>query len=99
MDLAIWVCWALIFCRSNFFKIVINWLAALFGYAILTIVAWIFIWVIQYVIIGGEPFFGHDSIYGVPAKIAEVALLGLLWSDKPYGIFLPSLPALQTKRG
>ena len=56
---------------------------ALFGYAILTIVAWIFIWVIQYVIIGGEPFFGHDSIYGVPAKLVELALLGLLWSDKP----------------
>jgi hypothetical protein len=55
----------------------------LFGYTILTIVAWIFIWVIQYVIIGGEPFFGHDSLYGVPAKIAEVALLGLLWSEKP----------------
>ncbi len=55
----------------------------LFGYTILTIAAWIFIWVIQYVIIGGEPFFGHDSIYGVPAKIAEIALLGLLWSEKP----------------
>jgi hypothetical protein len=55
----------------------------LFGYIILTIVAWIFIWVIQYVIIGGEPFFGHDSIYGVPAKTAEVILLGLLWSEKP----------------
>jgi hypothetical protein len=55
----------------------------LFGYAILTIVAWIYIWVIQYVIIGGEPFFSHDSIYGVPAKIAEVALLVLLQSDKP----------------
>jgi hypothetical protein len=55
---------------------------ALFGFAILTIAAWVFIWVIQYVIIAGEPFFGHDSIYGVPAKIAEVALLGLLWSEK-----------------
>lgn len=56
---------------------------ALFGYVILTIVAWIFIWVIQYVIISGEPFFGHDSLYGVPAKIAEVILLVLLWPDKP----------------
>lgn len=55
----------------------------LFGYVILTIVAWFYIWVIQYVIIGGEPFFGHDSIYGVPAKLAELALLYLLWSDKP----------------
>ena len=55
----------------------------LFGYIILTIVAWIFIWVIQYVIIGVEPFFGHDSIYGVLARITEVALLVLLWSEKP----------------
>jgi hypothetical protein len=54
-----------------------------FGYVILTIVAWFYIWVIQYVIIGGEPFFGHDSIYGVPAKLVELALLYLLWSDKP----------------
>lgn len=52
------------------------------GYTILTIAAWVFIWVIQYVIINGEPFFGHDSIYGVPAKIAEVILLVLLRSDK-----------------
>jgi len=56
---------------------------ALFGYTILTIAAWIFIWVIQYVIIQGMPFFSHDAIYGVPAKIAEVALLSLLWSEKP----------------
>jgi len=54
----------------------------LFGYTILTIAAWIFIWVIQYVIIGGEAFFAHDSLYGVPSKIAEVVMLGLLWSDK-----------------
>jgi len=54
-----------------------------FGYVILTIVAWFYIWVIQYVIIGGQPFFSHDSIYGVPAKLAELALLYLLWSDKP----------------
>jgi hypothetical protein len=52
------------------------------GYVVLTIAAWVFIWVIQYVIINGEPFFGHDSIYGVPAKIAEVILLVLLRSDK-----------------
>jgi hypothetical protein len=55
----------------------------LFGYVILTIVAWIWIWVIQYVIIGGENFFAHDSLYGVPAKISEVIILFLLWSDKP----------------
>jgi len=55
----------------------------LFGYVILTIAAWIFIWVIQYVIINGVPFFSHDSLYGVPSKIAEVIILALLWSDKP----------------
>ena len=54
----------------------------LIGYVILTIVAWIWIWVIQYVIIGGENFFAHDSLYGVPAKIAEVIMLILLRSDK-----------------
>ena len=52
------------------------------GYAILTIVAWIFIWVIQAVIINHTPFFAHDSLYGVPAKITEVILLFLLSSDK-----------------
>ncbi len=55
----------------------------LFGYAILSILAWIFIWVIQYVIIRGTPFFSRDSVYGVPAKIAELLLLFFLWSDKP----------------
>ena len=54
----------------------------LFGFTILTIVAWVFIWVIQYVIIAGVPFFSHDSIYGVPAKIAEVLLLVFLWRDR-----------------
>jgi hypothetical protein len=54
----------------------------LFGYVILTIIAWLVIWVGFSVIRDGVPFFSHDSIYGVPAKIAEVALLGLLWSEK-----------------
>ena len=52
------------------------------GYAILTILAWVWIWVIQYVIMQGTPFFSHDSIYGVPAKIAEVALIFFLRADK-----------------
>jgi len=52
------------------------------GFAALTIAAWIFIWVIQYVIIQRAPFFSHDSLYGVPAKIAEVVLIFLLRSDK-----------------
>jgi hypothetical protein len=55
---------------------------ALVGFAILTIVMWVFIWVIQYVILQGVPFFSRDSWYGVPAKIAEVILLVLLRSDK-----------------
>jgi len=52
------------------------------GFAGLTILAWVFIWVIQYVIIGGENFFAHDSLYGIPAKISEVALIFLLRADK-----------------
>jgi hypothetical protein len=55
----------------------------LFGYVILTIVAWLVIWVGINVIGQGVPFFGRDSIYGVPAKIIEVILLSLLWNDKP----------------
>ncbi len=56
---------------------------ALFGYAILTIVAWLVIWVGFSVIRDGQPFFGYDSIYGIPAKITEVILLWALWSEKP----------------
>jgi len=55
---------------------------ALMAFAAITIAAWIFIWVIQYVIINGTPFFSHDSLYGVPAKIAEVILILLLRADK-----------------
>ena len=51
-------------------------------FAIITIAAWVFIWVIQYVIIQGVPFFSHDSIYGVPAKIAELLLIWLLSTDR-----------------
>ena len=51
-------------------------------FAVVTILAWVFIWVIQYVIIQGVPFFSHDSLYGVPAKISEVILLFLLSADK-----------------
>ncbi len=53
-----------------------------FGYAILTIVAWLVIWVGINVIGNHVPFFSRDSIYGVPAKIAEVALLYFLQQDK-----------------
>ena len=56
---------------------------ALFGYVILTIVAWLAIWVGINVIGNGMPFFSHDSLYGVPAKIIEAILLFLLWRDKP----------------
>jgi hypothetical protein len=52
------------------------------GYTILTIVAWLVIWVGFSVIRDGLPFFSHDSIYGVPAKIAEVILLLQLRADK-----------------
>jgi len=55
----------------------------LFGYIILTIVAWLVIWVGMNVIAGGQSFFAHDSLYGVPAKIIELILLYLLWQEKP----------------
>src|SRR5215211_6896267 len=51
-------------------------------FAIVTIAAWIFIWVIQYVIINGTPFFSRDSVYGVPSKISELLLIWLLSTDK-----------------
>lgn len=52
-------------------------------FAIVTIVAWLVIWVGFYVIRDGYSFFDHDSIYGIPSKIAELILLGLLWKDRP----------------
>ena len=55
----------------------------LFGYVILTIVAWVVIWVGINVIGNGVPFFSRDSIYGVPAKIIEVVLLTRLWMERP----------------
>src|SRR5436190_20465134 len=55
---------------------------AFMGYAVLTIVAWLVIWVGFSVIRDGVPFFSHDSVYGVPAKIVEVVLLFLLRADK-----------------
>ncbi len=55
----------------------------LFGYVILTIVAWLVIWVGMNVIAQHVAFFSRDSVYGVPAKIIEVVLLFLLWQDKP----------------
>jgi hypothetical protein len=57
--------------------------SVLVGYVILTIVAWLVIWVGFNVIRDGMPFFAHDSLYGVPAKIIEVILLSLLRQDKP----------------
>src|SRR5512139_1334251 len=36
----------------------------LMGYAAVTILAWVWIWVIQSVILGPANFFDHDSLYG-----------------------------------
>lgn len=58
------------------------WLG-LAGFAVLTIFAWLVIWVGFSVIRDGIPFFSHDSIYGIPAKFDELILLALLWADKP----------------
>ena len=55
----------------------------LVAFTIVTIIAWLVIWVGLYVIRDGTPFFSHDSIYGVPSKIDELILLALLWNDKP----------------
>ena len=55
----------------------------LFVYIIVTILAWVIIWVGMNVLLGGKPFFDLDSLYGVPAKTAEVILLFLLWREKP----------------
>ena len=52
------------------------------GYTVLTIVAWLVIWVGFSVIRDGIPFFSHDSLYGVPAKIVEVILFFQLRADK-----------------
>jgi len=54
----------------------------LFLFTIVTIIAWLVIWVGFYVIRDGTPFFSHDSLYGIPSKITELVLLRLLWSDK-----------------
>ena len=51
-------------------------------YAIVTIVAWLVIWVGFSVIRDGIPFFSRDSIYGVPSKISELILIWLLAQDK-----------------
>ncbi len=56
---------------------------ALFSYIIVTIIAWLVIWVGLNVIAQHVAFFSRDSLYGVPAKIMEVTLLVLLWRDKP----------------
>ncbi len=56
---------------------------ALMIYAVATIVAWLVIFVGETVIAAHQPFFGRDSMYCVPAKIAEVILLVLLARDHP----------------
>lgn len=56
---------------------------ASFIYVIVTIIAWLLIWVGINVIGNGMPFFSHDSVYGAPAKIVEVILFFVLWRDKP----------------
>jgi hypothetical protein len=52
-------------------------------FAVLTIVAWLVIWVGINVIGNHVAFFSRDSLYGVPAKLTELALLYTLSRDKP----------------
>jgi hypothetical protein len=51
-------------------------------YTVVTIVAWVVIYVGLFVIRDGHPFFSVDAIYGIPAKLVEVALLYTLRQDK-----------------
>ena len=55
---------------------------AMMAFAVLTIVAWLVIWVGFYVIRDGFSFFDYDARYGIPAKLAEIILLIFLRSDK-----------------
>ncbi len=52
------------------------------GYTLVTIVAWVIIYVGLFVIRDGHPFFSVDAIYGIPAKIVELALAYCLRTDK-----------------
>lgn len=52
----------------------------LFGYAIVTILAWAFISLPRIIIHTIEPL---DKWIGISAKTAEVILLAFLWWDKP----------------
>ena len=56
---------------------------ALVAFIIVTIIAWLAIWVGINVIGNHVPFFSHDSVYGVPSKLMELVLLYLLRRDKP----------------
>ncbi|MBI3739316.1 MAG: hypothetical protein HY258_09755 [Chloroflexi bacterium] len=53
----------------------------LFGYVILTIVAWAFITLLRF--INHTEVSDLDRMTGYAAKTVEVILLGFLWSDKP----------------
>lgn len=56
---------------------------AFIAFTIITITAWVIIYVGLFVIRDGHPFFSVDAMYGIPAKIAELALLYSLRQDKP----------------
>ena len=51
-------------------------------YALVTIAAWAIIYVGLFVIRDGHAFFSVDAIYGIPAKIVELALVYCLRQDK-----------------
>ena len=68
-------------------------------FAVITIVAWLVIWVGFSVIRDGVPFFSHDSLYGVPAKISEVLLIWFLSQDKAQGEKRNAMPGTQGTMG
>lgn len=52
-------------------------------YSVITVAAWVIIYVGLFVIRDGHPFFSVDAMYGIPAKIVELGLLYVLRKDKP----------------
>ena len=52
------------------------------AYTVVTIAAWVIIYVGLFVIRDGHPFFSVDAIYGIPAKLVELILVYILRRDK-----------------
>ena len=62
--------------RRNF----VRW--ALIAYNMITVIAWLVIFVGQEVLQEHMPFFSEDSAFGLPSQIIEVVIVYLLWQEK-----------------